>query len=361
MPIKIEKERRWLASSFNLQVLISESLEIKQGYDDLSSGRRVRLINDEKALITYKSGSGLARLEDELPENETDYKTAAFVYKGCRYALEKTRFLYQGKESGWTVDVFKNELKGITLIEYEHPDCDKLTILPSWFEGIEVTDSITNSHLARLAYDLKHMTYSGSVRDLLLSSKRLPRIVLTGGPCSGKSTAMKAIESGYGDRVTCMREMATMVITHGVLPSTDKMQSWHFNRFLHGVQSDFQTITDTQARANGKSLLVLDRGSIDNAAYVSGGLPEYEKMCHTTREVEFAKYDMVLFLDTPPRDVYESKKANNPARYETYDEALAVSARIKNVWRNHPGFRVMPNDSWGRKLSEILICVNSFL
>ncbi len=342
-----EIERRWLLTSVEPEVLGWPYKHIEQGYVSTEPGAmRSRVVDGKTGYFCYKDGEGMQREEDEKPV--TDVEDAKFVLKGCKYRVRKYR--HQKPNDPWEVDACQDELASVFLAEIEHPDAASYSLPLEIGTGIEVTDSISNSHLARLAYDLRTRKVEGSIRDLLLAPQRLPRIVLTGGPCSGKSEVMENLKAEFGGMVHFMPEMATMIITHGVRPSTDPV----FQSFIYRVQRDFETITDMQARAAGKGMLITDRGSVDNAAYLPGGIDQFERVCRTKRKAEFALYDVVLCLEVAPQEVYEEKKRNNPARTETYDEAIVLSKLIECAWREHPGFRLISNDfGWKGKLDTV--------
>lgn len=145
-----EKERRWRVESYSPKILVGKRKErIVQGYVSSDpESMRVRIVNGKKAFFTFKKGSGIER--DEFEKAGVNLQDAKFVLKGCKYRLRKTRYHCDG----WELDIFEGALKGIVLVEYESPDCEKV-IKPNWFDGFEVTDSLTNRQLARLAYDME--------------------------------------------------------------------------------------------------------------------------------------------------------------------------------------------------------------
>lgn len=71
-------------------------------------------------------------------------------------------------------------------------------------------------------------TFNVSIEDLLtiktpVKEKRIAKIVLTGGPCAGKTTALNWINNFYtkkGYGVIFVPETATELITSGISPTT---------------------------------------------------------------------------------------------------------------------------------------------
>jgi predicted ATPase len=244
------------------------------------------------------------------------------------------------------------------------PSADFAPKLPDWIrDAVEVTDSLTNRHLARLARDIADSGSDRPIRDLLLP-RRIPRIVLTGGPCSGKSTLMAELRERFGNALHCVPEVATIVIAQvGVKPPVgDPVGMRKFQRTIYRVQRGFETISDLQAIRDGKKALLLDRGTVDGAAYMDGGLKELESVCRTSREHEFGLYDLVVCLKTPPRRVFKEKSANNPARSETHEAAARLGRRIAKVWGQHPRFTFIGNNrSWEDKSRAVISTVARFL
>lgn len=347
-----EIERRFVVSSYDPEVLRSPSKRIEQGYLVNMPGYilRIRIVDGTKAILARKYGSGLVR--DEMP-HAIDLATGRFLLESCPYALEKTRYF----RDRWEIDVFHGPLAGLVVAEFEMRSADEEVAIPPWMHSAtEVTDSLTNLHLARLARDLED---DDTVRDKL--PRRLPKIILTGGPCSGKSSAMRALRKEMDEVLHCVPEVATIVIAQvGIRPPLgDRFALRKFQQTIYRVQQSFEEASETCAAREGRKGLLLDRGSVDNAAYLPDGLQEFERICRTERAHEYGRYDLVLCLDIPPKEVFDRERENNPARSETYEQASALGDRIKEVWRGHPRFMLIADQpTWEEKLSVIRAAVH---
>lgn len=350
-------ERRYVVSSYDPETLRSPKERIEQGYLVNMPGYilRIRIVDGERAILARKYGSGLER---EAVTKDIDLDTGRFLLGSSPYTLEKTRYF----RDGWRFDVFEGPLAGLVLAEFEMEDTAQEVTLPPWIhKAKEVTDSLTNLHLARLARDLEDGD-EGAIRDRL--PRHLPKIILTGGPCSGKSSAMAALRKEMGGLLHCVPEVATIVIAQvGISPPfDDRFALRKFQQTIYRVQQSFEEASETCAAREGKKALLLDRGSVDNAAYLPDGLGELERICRTERGHEYARYDLVLCLDVPPEDVFEHQRANNPARTETYDAAKDLGDRIKEVWRGHPKFMVITDyPTWEEKLGVIRAAVHGLI
>lgn len=348
-----ETERRFVVTAIDPDIYRAPSERIMQGYFDTPPhySLRVRIMDGRRAFLTRKDGWGLSRLEEERP---VDLETARFLMDSCPDRIHKVRY----RKDGWEVDAYAGQLAGLVVAEYESPDAAKAK-LPPWITAArEVTDSLTNRHLARLASDLAAAKYDRPVRDLL--APRLRRVVVTGAPCSGKSTLMEGLKV-YGG-LAVVPETATIVISQvGVLPPRDPVAYLHFQRTIYLCQTGFEEISEAQALAAGKRAMVLDRGTLDGAAYMDHGVRGFESACGTTAAYELSRYDCVIYLAPPPRDVFEREHRNNPARREGYDEAVALGERTAAAWSGHPNFHRVDGKSWGEKAGVARMLVREFL
>lgn len=358
----IENERRYLVLATDKGVLEkSPHWQIKQGYFDLAfppyRSLRIRLIDAKRAILGVKEGNGLSREEDEI---EVSLETAQFLLERCSHLIEKTRYRPDAQpESGeLTVDVFAGPLQGIVLAEVEITSPEQEVHLPAWIQKtVEVTDSLSNLHLARLATELnKTDDVKPPLTIYSLLPKKIPRIVLTGGPCSGKTTVMQILAKELSNIISFVPEVATILIGQlGINPfPKDRLRIHRFNANIYRTQRIFEGTSVQEAQSEGKQALVLDRGTIDIAAYLPGGLEEMEDICQTKRGLEFDQYDLVICLEVPPEYVYEEKRRNNPTRSENYEKAFALGERIKESWEEHPNFHIIPNGKTINAKAEVV-------
>ena len=343
----VEREVRYLVTSIDPDVFRSPCLDIVQGYfmtpDNYSL--RVRIVENEvgerRGYLTRKEGRGIAREEDE---RNLDIETAEFLLQSCPYVVTKTRYC----RDGWEVDVFRDSLTGLILAEFEHEEGDEIK-LPRWLtESVDVTNSLTNLHLARISHDLQDRV-DRPVREFITTD--IPRIVVTGGPCSGKTTALvelarrsEAGESEYKVRV--VPEAATIVFGQlKVRPSDDPVGAANFQKGLYQVIRAFEEMSALQAFQDGVDAVVFDRGTLDGAAFLEGGVEELTRLVMSSREAEYARYSGVVCLEVAPEHVFEEKKTNNPERTETYEQAVQIGDRLQSAYSTHPNYQYVRNQS----------------
>lgn len=196
----------------------------------------------------------------------------------------------------------------------------------------------------------------------------ITKIVLTGGPCAGKSTAMSKIQEEFtrrGYRVLFVPETATELITGGISPSSCGSGA-DFQNCLLQLQMQKETVYEQAAATMNaeKVLIVCDRGNLDNKAYMSDA--EFDAILSKLKTSEVAlrdRYDAVFHLETAAKGAREFyTTANNAARTETPEEAIRLDDKIKNAWVGHPHLRVIDNaTSFDDKMKRLVQEICGFL
>ena len=140
------------------------------------------------------------------------------------------------------------------------------------------------------------------------------RIVLTGGPGGGKTTAADLFRREIGEKVVIVPEAATLLFSGG-FPRTDEPTAIHAaQRAIFHVQRNLE---DVQSALYPERILLCDRGTVDGAAYWPGGAEEFFGTLGTTLE-----------------------------------QAAALDAKLRKLWAQHPRFIVVRhNPSFFKKIS----------
>jgi predicted ATPase len=155
------------------------------------------------------------------------------------------------------------------------------------------------------------------------------RVVLTGGPGSGKSAVLELIRLFFCRHVMTLPEAAGIVFggrfpRDGTTPIRQAGQ-----RAIFHVQRELERTADSTDAA----VVLCDRGTVDGAAYWRGDGDLFSSV-GTTLEAELHRYDAVIHLRTPAADAGYGNE--NPLRIETAAEAAAVDARLADIWAAHP-------------------------
>ena len=196
----------------------------------------------------------------------------------------------------------------------------------------------------------------------------ITKIVITGGPCAGKSTAMSWIQNAFtqmGYTVLFIPETATELITGGVAPWTCRTNS-DFQKCQLRLQLDKEAAFTQAANTmdSSKVLIVCDRGALDNKAYMDD--LEFARVLEylDTNEIELRdNYDAVFHLVTAAKGAEEFYTTeNNSARTETVEAAAALDDRLISAWTGHPHLRIIDNSlDFEAKMKRLIAEISSFL
>lgn len=180
------------------------------------------------------------------------------------------------------------------------------------------------------------------------------RIVLTGGPCGGKTTAMSRIAErleSLGYRVFTIPETPTMLFQggfslHNVTPSQVVQLETVLLTTVMNNEESFRRIAEVYD--DEKTVFLCDRGMMDTKAYVT---PEMWQTILSTlgkNEVQLRdqRYDAVIHMVTAALGAEEFYTlANNTARTETPEQARVLDRKTQDAWVGHPHLRVIDNHS----------------
>lgn len=206
---------------------------------------------------------------------------------------------------------------------------------------------------------------------LVNGNKKKPnitKIVITGGPCAGKSTALSWIQKEFSKRgyyVVFIVESATEIINSGLNPQNCS-STIEFQRNIMRLQLEKEKIYYEAASKldKDKVLLICDRGTLDTKAYMSDlDFQNLLRICNTN-EVELRdNYDAVFHLVSAAKGASEYYTlANNPARRENVEEAIIADDKILQAWMGHPHLRVIDNSTdFEGKLQRLMLEMTSFL
>lgn len=198
--------------------------------------------------------------------------------------------------------------------------------------------------------------------------QKITKIVLTGGPCGGKTTAMSWIQGHfqkYGYKVIFVPETATELITGGIIPN-EGCTNLDFQSVLFDLQLAKEKAYEEAAKRLNyeKILMVFDRGIIDNKAYMSK--KEFYSILKSKKlsEVKLRdSYDAVFNLVTAAKGAKKFYTLeNNKARSEPPEDAAALDDRLIASWTGHPHFRIIDNSTdFEEKLRRLLREIASVL
>lgn len=174
------------------------------------------------------------------------------------------------------------------------------------------------------------------------------RIVLTGGPGGGKTTAADLMRREVGERIVVVPEAATMLFSAG-FPRNDEVHAKRSaQKAIYHVQRNLE---DIHAALYPERILLCDRGTLDSAVYwPNQDDQDFYSVLSTTLEAEIGRYDAVIFFETAAVGNL-AIEGGNPERTETIDEAVALDRRLQEIWGRHPNYHFIPHEmSFFKKL-----------
>ena len=159
----------------------------------------------------------------------------------------------------------------------------------------------------------------------------MKKIVLTGGPSGGKTTALSLLQETFGGDVAIVPEAATLIYSGG-FPRKDNSPI-HIEHAQNIIFFTVHQLEKLAERTSNAKVIICDRGSIDGAVYWPSGPDNFFKEMNTTLDEQLARYDAVLHLSPPKNpDFYQATHV----RTESLDEAFAIDERILKIWEKHP-------------------------
>lgn len=156
------------------------------------------------------------------------------------------------------------------------------------------------------------------------------RVVLTGGPGAGKTAVLELVRQAFCRHVDVLPEAASILFAGGFRRSATVIGRESAQRAIFHVQRELETVAEEQNHA----VTLCDRGTVDGFAYWPHAGDGFWAALGTTRAEEFARYDTVIHLRTPP--AANGYNHANPMRIETAAEAAAIDERIEQAWAGHP-------------------------
>jgi len=182
---------------------------------------------------------------------------------------------------------------------------------------------------------------------------RVWRLVLTGGPCGGKTTAqitLSTIFESMGWRVFRVPETATILLGGGVsFGLLDEEQRLEFQenllKTMFQLEDTYFALATTQRR---NCLVICDRGAMDCSAYLPKADWEaiLEKNCLNEVDIRDNRYDQVVHLVSAATGAEEHyTRSNNKARSEDLALASTNDRLVGEAWVGHPYYELIDNST----------------
>ncbi len=178
---------------------------------------------------------------------------------------------------------------------------------------------------------------------------KLTRVVLTGGPGGGKTTAADLFRRELGPSVVVVPEAATLLFSGGFPRYSSLAARRAAQTAIFHVQRGLE---DAQADVFEGRVLLCDRGTVDGAAYWPDGPDSFFTAHATTLREQLDRYDAVLFFETAAAGG-SSIEGGNRWRTESAEAAVELDAALRTLYADHPRLVVIPHaPSFIHKVTE---------
>ncbi|MGB0645861.1 MAG: ATP-binding protein [Bradymonadia bacterium] len=188
------------------------------------------------------------------------------------------------------------------------------------------------------------------------------RLVLTGGPCGGKTTSLAQLRErleSAGYAVFVVPEIPSILIGGGANLGGLSAQDFRvFETNVLSLQLGFENAFIDLARADSKrSVIIYDRGLMDPSAYVTSEL--WSELLESNGWTEEGlcddRYDLVIHLTSasigaPDHYVWSLEGI----RKEPPELAADLDQKVERAWRRHPEHHVIDNSTnFDEKLERV--------
>ena len=184
------------------------------------------------------------------------------------------------------------------------------------------------------------------------------RIVLTGGPGGGKTTAIDLIRREFAGKIAIVPESATMIFSGGIERAENNDVLRAQQTAIFNLQKNLE---DIQRATYPDCVILCDRGSLDGLSYWPGSEEDFFKSMNSDLATELNRYDAVIFFETAAKSG-ESIRSNNPIRNESEQAAIELDDKLQAVWSRHPNFNlVASSESFIRKVMFGIMTVENVI
>ncbi len=192
--------------------------------------------------------------------------------------------------------------------------------------------------------------------------KFIPKIVFSGGPCGGKSLALKFIKEHLvkeGFDVLTVTEVASEILAEGF----DRgLPVFEFQKAIATRQIENEKNAEKSAQSLNNPVILCDRGLMDCRVYLDDDDFDRLKNELSLCEIDLRdRYDAVFHLDSTSNSNSQKYKQEN-IRIENKEEACVLNEKSLRAWCGNPHYRFIPVcETFDEKIKLLITEINSFL
>ncbi|KAM3963562.1 LOW QUALITY PROTEIN: TRPL translocation defect 14 [Aphomia sociella] len=198
------------------------------------------------------------------------------------------------------------------------------------------------------------------------SQKTVYKLVLTGGPCGGKTTGQSRLSTFFenlGWKVFRVPETATVLLSGGVKfadLSPDEAVKFQENLLKTMIQIE-NTFFELGRTCQRNCLIICDRGAMDASAFISKETWESMMSSNNWNSVELRdnRYNHIVHMVSAANgaeDFYSTE--DHACRSEGVELARVLDYNAAAAWIGHPYFDVIDNSTdFDKKMNRLIACV----
>lgn len=188
--------------------------------------------------------------------------------------------------------------------------------------------------------------------------KRISKLVITGGPSSGKSSVIEVVRAMKLSHVNVIPECARVLLGAG-FPIPKSMEQIHFfQKSILSLQSNLEEASTLNQNSNWTHL-ILDRGKLDGASFWPLGPEDFFSTFNLDPEIIIRSYDMVILLQLPEEKYFGGQ---DQLRFHNYAESCKSEKVLIKIWSQHPNFiKIAGEKNFDYKLENTLGHIRKFV
>lgn len=195
------------------------------------------------------------------------------------------------------------------------------------------------------------------------------KIVLTGGPCSGKTKTINELKerlAKLGYYVILVSETATELIRSNILPKDDYEHTLMFQDIILNLQLLKEQKEEQYAnfiKTDMPIIILYDRAILDNRAYLSSS-DDFDNLLnnYSLSEIKLVdKYDLVIdliSLSSLRKDLY----VNDDVRKEDVNLAATLDRKTAEAWMLSDNMKIIkPTDTIEEKINYVYDIIINYI
>lgn len=175
------------------------------------------------------------------------------------------------------------------------------------------------------------------------------KIVLTGGPSSGKSTLSQNLKNFFDTKLHVCQEAAEMLFRGGFPRLEDNLGLCERQYAIFHLQKALESISPSLNPSS--EIIVFDRGLLDGLCYWPNSWQSYADKMQIDIDATRNDYNLVIQLGVAQSEDYQ----NSAFRPEDQQTSLELEQKLIEIWNPHPNYHFIPyTQEWENKTQRCL-------